>query len=84
MRRAKRMRQEEQWLAVVEQARQKWVGKLVRCDLGQGRGFWYGIVEDISEEGDVQVVAAPGYGQRVPVVVMSLGYMDQTLTLVNG
>jgi hypothetical protein len=82
-RRAVERRQVAQWQTRVTQARQKWLGKKVRFDLNRGVGIQYGTVASISDMGDVVVTALPGYDERFPVVMMSLGYLDQKLTLVE-
>jgi hypothetical protein len=72
-----------QWQAIVRQARQKWLNRLVVFDLHQGEGMMRGKVVSISDEGDVFVACLPGYDQRVPGLVMSLGFLDRALTLVD-
>jgi hypothetical protein len=68
----------------VKQARQKWAGKVVQFDLGQGDSVQLARVTSISDEGDVVVECLAGYDRRVPGLVMSLGYVDQVLTLVDA
>jgi len=72
-----------QWQAV-RQARQKWLGKVVQFDLGQGDGVQLARVTSISDEGDVVVECLAGSDRRVPGLLMSLGYLDQVLTLVDA
>ncbi len=71
-----------EWQAV-KQARQKWLGKTVQFDLGRGDGVQLGKVISISEGGDVAVECLPGFNARVLGLMMSLGYVDRALSLVD-
>jgi hypothetical protein len=83
-RQAGRWWEDQEWQTRVMQARQKWLGHTVAFDLGQGQGVQYGKVTSISSEGDVFVECFPVAGQRARALAMSLGYLDRTLTLVDG
>ena len=65
----------------VMQARQVWLGKRVRFDLGHGDGVQYGRVVFITDEGDVFVACEPGSGS-VAALAFTLGYLH-VLTLVD-
>ncbi len=75
--------QGNQWQAIIRQARQQWLDQSVRFDLHQGDGVMVGKVVSISDEGDVFIACLPGYGRRVPGVMLSLGLLDRVLTLVD-
>lgn len=81
MKRTKKAEQQQR-LAMIEQARHKWLNQIVRFDLGQGDGVQYGMVTDISDEGNVLVVCLPGFDRRTAALNMSLGYVDRVLALV--
>ncbi len=82
-----KMEQQRRFVARVqvnmEQVRQKWLGKMVSFDLGRGEGVQYGRVTSISSEGDVIVESLPGYDAVVPGLALSIGFLDQVLTLVE-
>ena len=67
----------------VQQARQKWLGKTVQFDLHRGLGVQLGEVTSISSDGTVVVECLAGYDAVVPALMMSLGFVEQTLTLVD-
>ncbi len=67
----------------IQQARRKWLGKTVQFDLHQGLGIQLGKVVSVSNGGDVVVECLPGYDGVVPSLMMSLGFVDQTLMLVD-
>ena len=78
-----RQQRERQQLAMIEQARRTWLHQVVRFDLGQGDGVQFGMVTDISDEGDVLVICLPGFDRRVAALTMSLGYVERVLTVVT-
>ena len=82
-----KMKQQRRFVARVQvnmgQVRQKWLGKTVSFDLGRGEGVQLGRVVSISNEGDVIVESLPGYDAVVPGLALSIGFLDQVLTLVE-
>jgi hypothetical protein len=72
-----------EWQVMIAQARQKWLGKTVQLSLQAGYGLVYGKVVSISNDGDVVVEALPGQVGPFAGAMMSLGYIDRMLTLVD-
>ena len=61
----------------ISQARQKWLHQVVAFDLGEGERR--GRVASISDTGDVVVTGLAD--QHIPLLMMSLGFMDRVLRL---
>ena len=66
--------------ATIQQARQKWMGKLVRFTIPQGTG--YGMVYEISDDGDV-IVSHEAYQTTglPPAFAFNIERIDEFLTM---
>ena len=84
MRQAKRNQQRRQAAArqaMIEQARQTWVGRSVLFTIPQGIG--YGVVYDSSDEGDVVVTHAKYRETGLPpAFAFNVERLDEFLTVV--